>query len=504
MDIAPIIQRLHPGLDSGQREVIGHGRGPLLVIAGPGAGKTRCVALRAVNLLLTGETVPGELALCTFGRDTALELQQRFIQSALACGVPGDLSLVSVGTIHSLCHRVLTPHADLAGLRPGYELLDEQEQKLLLLQEFEAIFGPDRDILSGRGWRDGMHTVAEAARYFDRICDELIDPLDLAISPRPLIAAIGRCLQRYRELLLDRNAVDFAHLQVWAEQVLRQGDIAAKQGASMRHLMVDEFQDTSRVQMQILHRLARAHGNIAVVGDDDQSIYRFRGASVFNLLDFPRRFPACRVVDLIINYRSHQNIVAAVGRWMDGAAQWEVDGHSLRYAKDIVPDAPETHPDYPAVVSVQGQDAVDEARQLSELLRFLKNRGVIGGYGQVALLLNSVRDAVSGPYLDGLDRADRPAASPRATFPRMQETRCWSRPSTRPRAGSGTWSWWDRYAAPTGGRTASAAPWRTTGRTPASRRTASGTLIGPASTTWHSPGLATCWSSLPVASRRLN
>ena len=92
MDIAPIIQSLHPGLDPRQLQVVGHRRGPLLVIAGPGAGKTRCVALRAINLLLTGETAPGELALCTFGRDTALELRQRFTGSALASGVPGDLS----------------------------------------------------------------------------------------------------------------------------------------------------------------------------------------------------------------------------------------------------------------------------------------------------------------------------------------------------------------------------------------------------------------------------
>ena len=115
MDIATIIQRLHPELDPGQREFVGHSRGPLLVIAGPGAGKTRCVALRAVNLLLTGETSPGELVLCTFGRDAARELERRFTGSALACGVPGDPSRVRISTIHSLCHGILAPHAGLAG-----------------------------------------------------------------------------------------------------------------------------------------------------------------------------------------------------------------------------------------------------------------------------------------------------------------------------------------------------------------------------------------------------
>ena len=169
--------------------------------------------------------------------------------------------------------------------------------------------------------------------------------------------------------------------------------------------MVDEFQDTSRVQLRILKKLAGNHGNIVVVGDDDQSIYRFRGANVANLLDFSRLFPACRTVDLTINYRSHRGIVAGVGRWMDSAAQWEVDGRSFRYAKDIVPYTPDTHADYSAVMSVQGQDPVDEVRQIADLLQFLKNSGVIGEYGQVALLLHSVQDGVSGPYLDGLESA---------------------------------------------------------------------------------------------------
>ena len=104
--------------------------------------------------------------------------------------------------------------------------------------------------------------MAEAGRYFDRICDEMIVIEVLTGSERPFIAALGRCLRRYREMLLATNAADFAHLQVWAERVIRDGDIAARAGGAERHLMVDEFQDTSYIQMRILHRLAGAHGNI--------------------------------------------------------------------------------------------------------------------------------------------------------------------------------------------------------------------------------------------------
>ena len=408
MDIAPAILRLKPEPDTWQQQVIGHNEGPMLVIAGPGSGKTGSIQLRAVNLLLTGRANPGELVLCTFGRDAARQLRRRFTSSALACGTPGDSSRVNVTTIHSVCHRLLKPHAALVGLRPGYRVLDDGEQRLLLREESDSVFSPDWDILFGRGWHGGVRTVDEAARYFDRICDELIDPEDLARSGRPFIAALGRCCLRYRNLLIQRNAVDFSHLQVWAHRVMQDDGVAAAARADFRHLMVDEFQDTSRVQMRILERLAGVNGNIVAVGDDDQSIYRFRGASVSNLLEFPHRFPGCRVAKLTTNYRSHSEMVAAVGRWMNSAARWRHEDISFRFAKNIVPHEPGNHPDYPAVISVHGREPTHEVKQLAELLQFLKGRGVIAGFGQAALLLNSVKGAVSGPYLDGLARAGVP------------------------------------------------------------------------------------------------
>ena len=408
MDTSPVILRLHPELDADQRAVIAHRDGPLLVIAGPGSGKTLCIQLRAVNLLLTGQCLPGEQVLCTFGRNAARRLEQRFLRSARDCGVPGDLSRVRISTVHSLCHRILAPHAGAVGLRPGYRLLDEPEQQLLMQEEFDAVLGPDWDILARRGWREGVHGAAEAARYMDRICDELIDAEVLAGSERPFLAAVGRSCRRYRQLLRERNLVDFSHLQVWAHRVLQDDDTAAAIGGDIRHLMVDEYQDVSRVQMGILQRLAGAHGNLAVVGDDDQAIHRFRGASVASILEFPRRFPGCRVLGLTTNYRSHGDIVASTGRWMDTAAPWEVDGRSYRYAKSILPHRPETHLAYPAVISVQGRDPVDEAGQLVALIKFLRDKGVITIFGQVALLLHSVKDGVSGPYMDGLERGGVP------------------------------------------------------------------------------------------------
>ena len=174
--------------------------------------------------------------------------------------------------------------------------------------------------------------------------------------------------------------------------------------------MVDEYQDTSCVQERALLRLAQAHGNIAVVGDDDQSIYRFRGASVRNLLEFPERFREAAVIRLTVNYRSHPGIVRAFDRWM-ASADWtnpKPGGPPFRHDKAIRPHAAGSHPDYTSVIAVLGNGPRDEARQLAELLRLLKTNEVIANYAQVALLLHSVRERFCREYLTALAKSGIP------------------------------------------------------------------------------------------------
>ena len=239
------------------------------------------------------------------------------------------------------------------------------------------------EVLANDSWRDGVYAVTEAARYFDRICDELIDIDVVAGSDRPYIAAQGYSCQRYRQLLLRHNAVDFAHLQVWAHRVLQDDDVAAAGPGAIRHLKVDEFRDTSRVHMRILG------GWPAPTATSRRWATTTRpstvpGASVSNLLEFPKRFQGCRTAELTTNYRSHRDIVGAVGKWMGTAVPRNSDGRSFRFAKNIVPYQPESHPDYAAVISVLGRDPVHEAKQLAELLLFLKHSGVVGRYRQAA------------------------------------------------------------------------------------------------------------------------
>ena len=181
--------------------------------------------------------------------------------------------------------------------------------------------------------------------------------------------------------------------------------------AGVRYLICDEYQDTSYAQERILLRLCRDHGNICVVGDDDQSIYRFRGASVRNLLEFPGHFSSCHTVELNVNYRSHPAIVDFYDRWMATAADWsnpDPQGRPFRHPKSITSHAADLYQDYPAAIRVVGRGAGEEGTQLAELLRFLKRKRVIAEYGQVALLLHSLRGTAAAGYLDALDRVGIP------------------------------------------------------------------------------------------------
>jgi DNA helicase-2/ATP-dependent DNA helicase PcrA len=178
--------------------------------------------------------------------------------------------------------------------------------------------------------------------------------------------------------------------------------------------MVDEYQDTNFIQEQLLFKLIEKHKNICVVGDEDQSLYRFRGATVRNILEFPSKMPNCTVVKLTINYRSHKRIVNAYDRWMAFVDWSGTGGKYFRYDKTIKACPGDTHPDYPAVFSIWGTDFLDEAERFADFVKFLKDNSVIEDYNQVALLLHSVRMDYSGPYIKALEKKGIPVFCPRA------------------------------------------------------------------------------------------
>ena len=394
---------------------VAHMDGPLLIVAGPGSGKTQVLVWRTLNLLLTEKAAPADILLCTFTEKAAYELRDRIASEAKKVGYGGNLSDLLVGTIHGICNRFLLKYRHRTRLLAGYDTFDDLAQQLFLNDHFEEIFGqPDENDRYLGHWGTKWGAIENLIPYLNKIAEELVDPARLTVAADPFASAIGRAYRSYTEQLLAANAIDFAHLQTEFLRLLDQPDIGEAIAGGVKYVMVDEYQDTNFIQEEIILRLARPQLNVAVVGDEDQALYRFRGATVRNILEFPTRFEHCARETLTINYRSHERIVQAYDRWMASADWTNANGPDFRFPKTIVPEPGVTYPGYPAIFSIYGASARDEGDRFADLVAYLKAEGIVEDYSQIALLLHSVRGDHSGRYLQSLAQRDIPAFCPRS------------------------------------------------------------------------------------------
>lgn len=415
MSVAARLAEEYGHLNESQREAVSHTEGPLLVIAGPGSGKTLVLVARTLNILLRGLAEPREIMLCTFTEKAAFELRDRVSQAAKKIGYQGPVSELLVGTIHGICNDFLLQFRHRTPLGTHYDVLDEMTQLFFLFEHFNEIIGSEDDGRYLGRWQTRWTAIEGARNYFNKITEELIEPSTLIRSTDPFVSAIGRAYQAYEQKLIEYSTIDFPHQQKMFLDLLDDPEVGRTITDRVRYVMVDEYQDTNYVQEQILLRLAGQKCNICVVGDEDQALYRFRGATVRNILEFASRFADCKSVTLSVNYRSHEKIIAAYNRFM---ASWDWSNptgeRDFRYPKTIAPDPDKKFPDYPAVFSIWGHSRQDEARRLADLVVFLKENRLIEDESQVALLLHSVRFDHSQPYLAALAARGVKAFCPRA------------------------------------------------------------------------------------------
>lgn len=402
-------------LNAPQREAVCTTEGPLLLIAGPGAGKTLTLIRRTLHLLTAGLAEPNETVLCTFTEKAALEIRDRLRSGAAAIGYTADLTGLKTGTIHGICNEFVDRHRQLTPLGNGYEVLDELTQSLFLFEHFDEVFGgPDTDDRYLGRWATKWTAINGIQRYLDKITEELIDTSQLASSGDSFLEHLASAHVAYEAALVEENRVDFAHIQRHFLDLLDDPEVGPTIQRSIRYVMVDEYQDTNYIQEQVLDQLSEAHRNLCVVGDEDQALYRFRGATVRNILEFPLSHPRARTIKLTTNYRSHETIVRAYDRFMSSADWSNPSGASFRFDKSIQPSPDTTYPNYPSVFSIWGTTKRDEATRFADVVKFLSDNRVIEDYSQVALLLHSVRSEHSGPYLEALDRVGIPYFCPRA------------------------------------------------------------------------------------------
>jgi DNA helicase II / ATP-dependent DNA helicase PcrA len=422
MEISPRLLQAFPELNEQQRQIIAHKEGRLLVIAGPGSGKTLSLILRVLNLLLLNLARPIEIILCTFTEKAAHELKARLVTLAARLDYQEDLSLLRVHTIHGICNQILLEYRHATGLGNDYEILDEFAQRLFLFKHRERIWeraGPT--LFQGRTLPLWAETT-QLQQLFNKITEELISPEKLTGAKELHYRYLAKAYRNYEQILQEENKVCFAILQKWVYKLLHSA-YGERITDGIRYVCVDEYQDTNAIQEHILLRLTRSTQNLCVIGDEDQALYRFRGATVGNLLGFQEHQPTPTMIELTTNYRSHPEIIQAYDDWMS-RHNWENEGIHYRFAKKIQAFEDPPHKKYPAVFGVQGRDQQEEAEQLAELILMLKEDGQITDYSEVALLFYSVRKSYTEPYIEALCEKAIPSYCPRArayfTFPEIQ------------------------------------------------------------------------------------
>ncbi|MCH1563177.1 MAG: UvrD-helicase domain-containing protein, partial [Rhodobacteraceae bacterium] len=354
-------------LNEAQRVAVETLEGPVLMLAGAGTGKTKALTARIVHLLNTSSAKPNEILAVTFTNKAALEMKNR-VAHTLGRAVEG---MPWLGTFHSICVKLLRRHAELVNLKNNFTILDTDDQLRLLRQLIKAADvdekrWPPRHLASlidrwkNRGWLPEAVPASEA-NAFDNIGTELY--------------------VQYQQRLRELNAVDFGDLILLVVQLFQENaEILSKYQKWFKYILVDEYQDTNVAQYLWLRLLAQNHKNICCVGDDDQSIYGWRGAEVGNILRFDKDFVGAKIVRLEQNYRSTPHILAA--------ASAVISGNKDRLGKNLWTENQEGQ----KVRLIGHWDGEEEARWIGEEIESIQlaNRNyLINGLDEIAILVRA-------------------------------------------------------------------------------------------------------------------
>lgn len=293
MDVTEILDNLNEP----QRDAVSAPLGHLRVLAGAGSGKTRVLVHRIAWLIAVENSSPYGILAVTFTNKAAGEMRAR-LENMLGYALSGFW----VGTFHSICHRMLRVHHERVGLVKDFQILDRDEQ-LRLVKRLMQAYDIDKDMLKPKQVVGRINAFKEdGKRYKD---------LDTT-SAHPIEKQILFLYEKYETHCRENSLVDFAELLLRAVEMLRDDDMIRKHYQTrFQHILVDEFQDTNDIQYAFIHLLTTADTDMLVVGDDDQSIYRFRGARIEHILELEKQFPKLQTIKLEQNYRSTGNILAA-------------------------------------------------------------------------------------------------------------------------------------------------------------------------------------------------
>jgi DNA helicase-2/ATP-dependent DNA helicase PcrA len=295
------------GLNAQQREAVTQTEGPLLILAGAGSGKTRVITHRIAHIITSRNVPPSAVLAVTFTNKAAGEMRERV--NALLADAHLDSS-PNVSTFHSFCVRLLRRDGDpLAKIRPGFtrrfSIYDDEDQLTIIKAAYRSLGLDEKDFMQ---YRAALSRISHSKNRNETPNDIYKNAVNRETE------ALAKLFEEYEKALRNANALDFDDLLLEAVRLLRHDD-ATREAWNRRlsYVMIDEYQDTNRSQYELMRLLTEQHKNVCVVGDEDQSIYSWRGADIKNILDFEHDFPKAKVIRLEQNYRSTKNILAAAG-----------------------------------------------------------------------------------------------------------------------------------------------------------------------------------------------
>lgn len=366
------------GLNGPQKEAVLCTEGPLLVLAGAGSGKTRVLTHRIAHLVEDLGVAPWQIMAITFTNKAAAEMRERL------AGLIGPYSRgMWVSTFHSMCVRILRADCDRLGFAQGFTIYDDDDSKRLMKQILEEL-NIDQKRYPIQALRNRISKAKNDLQVAEVFAEEAKDPMGQVVA---------RVYTRLQERLRQLNAFDFDDLLLYTWLLLKNHpDVLAAYQQRFRYLLVDEYQDTNHAQYTLTQLLASAHQNIMVVGDDDQSIYSWRGADLSNILDFEQDYPNAHVVKLEENYRSMGNILAA--------ANAVIANNMTRKPKKLFT----SQPDGEKLSVYMATDERDEGRWIAGEIEKLHGKGT--AYNQIAVFYRT--NAQSRMLEDMLLRAGVP------------------------------------------------------------------------------------------------
>lgn len=417
-----------------QMRVVETTESPLLVIAGPGAGKTKTLVDRVCHLVYDLNVPPENILVGTFTEKAARELLSRISTASASYEVQKNISELRVGTLHSLFLDFLEEYADRTDLKRGYRILDEFEQNYLFYENARH-FNEIENVtaLLGKNWKSayGWNAAKKLAGLVNKVAEENLDVGKLErCGKSEKLTVLAKVVSLYREILAEENALDFSLIQTKMWELLENREVLKDIRSKVRYIMVDEYQDTNRIQEAILLKMAAPESRgflkrispanrICVVGDDDQALYRFRGATVENILRFEENFPKwgrgkCEKIELDKNYRSHPDIIDFYNKWMENL--WDEKWGRFRHAKVIKNAGRQTRENakYPGVVQCMGKDNRTWCKNFYDFVCRLKKNGALKDYNQIAVLSNSVKSEKIVELSAYLEEKGIPVFSPRS------------------------------------------------------------------------------------------